>query len=331
MLILRSMITLLFLCVVANANHVFAEEQLGSWSQGAPAPTKRTEIVAAALDGKIYAVGGFSRPSFNNILDFAISREVEIYDPATNSWSTTAPLPEGRHHAGIVALDGFLYVIGGFAKSGFSVWQAVSTVYQYNPATQTWRELKAMPTARGALGVTVCQGKIYATGGYDGEQNASATEIYDPHTDTWTIAAPLQAPRDHLAVATVDDKIYAIGGRSNLKYKQNTSVVEAYDPSTNQWQYKASLPTARSGVGAGVINGKIYVLGGESGEGTFNNNEKYQPDQNRWITMHPMPTARHGLGVAVVGNRLYAIGGGTEPGASFSQINEIFAPPSDLP
>ncbi|MCP5244672.1 MAG: galactose oxidase [Burkholderiales bacterium] len=322
--------TFIVLFLLTNTIPVIAESATGTWNQGASAPTKRTEIAAAALDGKIYAVGGFNQPRLSSVLDFAISRDVEIYDPATDIWSTTTPLPEGRHHAGIAAVDGFLYIIGGFSKSGFSVWHAVNTVYQFNPATQIWRKVAPMPTARGALGVAVYQGKIYAIGGYDGKQNSGANEIYDPKTDSWSAAAPLMAPRDHLAVATAASRIYAIGGRSNLKYRQNTSVVESYNPDTNQWQYKASLPTARSGIGAGVINGQIYVLGGESGEGTFNQNESYRPDENRWVTLAPMPTARHGLGVAVVNERLYAIGGGTSPGASFSQINEIFAPEEPL-
>ncbi|SES64347.1 N-acetylneuraminic acid mutarotase [Nitrosomonas marina] len=307
-----------------HAPLIHAESGLGIWSQGAPAPSKRTEIAATTLGSKIYAVGGFNRPSISNILDFAVSRDVEIYNPATDSWTVSTPLPEGRHHAGIAAHGGFLYVIGGFTKSGLTVWHPVNTVYEYDPVTQTWRERAPMPTARGALGVTVHQGRIYAIGGYDGKQNTGATEIYDPATDSWTTGAPLSAPRDHLAVAAAGSKIYAIGGRSNLKYQQNTSVVEAYDSASDQWEYKANLPTARSGIGAGVINDHIYILGGESDEGTFDSNEKYLPDNDRWVIMPPMPTARHGLGVAVVDGRLYAIGGGTSPGASFSQITEIF-------
>lgn len=326
MCILRLLIALLLLFVFVSMEQVVAETGKDVWIQGASAPSKRTEVAAATLNDKVYVVGGFNRPSLSNILDFAISRDVEIYDPAADAWSVTTPLPEGRHHAGIAVLDGFLYVIGGFAKSGFSVWHPVNTVYQFNPATQTWRECAPMPTSRGALGVTVYQDRLYAIGGYDGEQNTGATEIYNPETDTWISAAPLSAPRDHLAVVAAGSGIYAIGGRSNLKYKQNTSVVEVYDPIADQWQYQANLPVARSGIAAGVIDGHIYVLGGESGEGTFDTNEKYIPEENRWITMMPMPTARHGLGVAVVGKRLYAVGGGLEPGASFSQVNEIYIP-----
>jgi len=42
-----------------------------------------------------------------------------------------------------------------------------------------------------------------------------------------------------------------------------------------------------------------------------------------------MPTARHGLGSAVVQGRIYVISGGPTPGGSFSDLNEVFIPPSE--
>ncbi len=312
-----------------NLGWVLADSsQQGTWTVGSPAPTKRTEVAVAAVEDKIYVVGGFSGElSLKNALNFAISPAVEVYHPATNTWTMTTPLPEGRHHAGIASLNGILYVIGGFAKSSLSVWQGVSTVYQYNPTTKAWRELAAMPTARGALGVTVYQDRLYAIGGYDGERNTKAVEVFNPQTNSWSSAASLPTPRDHLAVVTAGSRIYAIGGRPDLDYRHNKSVVEEYNPQTDQWRPRTNLPTARSGITASVIDDRIYVLGGESGTGTFATNEMYIPAADQWQTMAPMPTARHGLGAAVVNGRLYVMSGGSEPGASFSQINEIFTPP----
>ena len=45
----------------------------GAWVTKTPAPTKRTEVVAAALRGRIYVIGGFARqltfvsPTFGRI------------------------------------------------------------------------------------------------------------------------------------------------------------------------------------------------------------------------------------------------------------------------
>ena len=302
-------------------------QDLGSWTVGTPAPTKRTEVVAAALHGKVYVVGGFARPGLGNFMKLGISQTVEVYDPQIDAWTTTTLLPEGRHHAGMASLDGRLYVIGGFTRSWFSIWHPVATVYQYDPATKTWTERTPMPTARGALGVAVYQGRLYAIGGFTGTMNSPAVEVYDPGTNAWTTAAPMPTPRDHLAVVTAGTKIYAIGGRPQLDYSQNLATVEEYDPHADRWRARAQLPTARSGITAGVIDGEIFVLGGESDRGTFAENEMYRPEENRWVTMAPMPTARHGLGSAMVRGLLYVVSGGPTPGGSFSHFNEIYSPP----
>lgn len=303
------------------------EPEKGAWQTAAPMATKRTEVAAAALGGKIYVVGGFEKPSLGNVMSFAITWSVEVYDPTTDRWTSKAPLPVGLHHVGIGVVDGRLYVIGGYGKSGLSVWNPVATVYAYDPATDSWIERVSMPTARGALSVTEHDGKLYAIGGYDRKANNAQVEVYDPVRNVWTTAAPLPTPRDHLATATVAGRIYAIGGRVDGDYSRNLAVTERYDPETDHWKRVADLPTARSGITAAVVAGSIYVIGGEGAAGTFKENEVYDPVRDTWQRMAPMPTARHGLGSAVVQGRIYVISGGPSPGGSFSDLNEVFIPP----
>lgn len=304
------------------------EQDQGTWSTAAPMPTKRTEVAAAAVDGKIYVVGGFEKPSFGNMMNFAITPSVEMYDPVTDRWTSKAPVPVGLHHVGIGVVDRRLYVIGGYTKSGLSVWNPVATVYAYDPATDRWTERASMPTARGALSVTEHEGKLYAIGGYDRKTNTSAVEVYDPGRNVWTTRASLPTPRDHLATTTVAGKVYAIGGRIDGDYSRNLAVVERYDPPTDRWTRVSNLPTARSGITTAVAEGIIYVMGGEGSDGTFNQNEAYDPVGDRWQGMAPLPTARHGLGSAVIQGRIYVISGGPTPGGSFSDLNEVFIPPS---
>jgi N-acetylneuraminic acid mutarotase len=319
----------IFFITLSFSNHsAYAEPDQGSWRIAAPMPTKRTEIAAAALDGKIYVVGGFEKPSLANVMNFTITPSVEMYDPVIDRWTSKAPMPVGLHHVGIGVADGRLYVIGGYSKSGLSVWNPVATVYAYDPVTDSWSERASMPTARGALSVTEHQGKLYAIGGYDRKGNNAQVEAYDPVRNVWAIRAPLPTPRDHLAGATVGGQIYAIGGRVNGDYSQNLVVTERYDPAADRWTRVSDLPTARSGITAAVVEGRIYVFGGEGDAGTFRENEAYDPARDTWRRMEPMPTARHGLGSAVVPGRIYLIGGGPTPGGSFSDLNEVFTPPS---
>jgi hypothetical protein len=44
--------------------------------------------------------------------------------------------------------------------------------------------------------------------------------------------------------------------------------------------------------------------------------------------MASMPTGRHGLGSAVVQDRFYVLSGGRKPGGSYSNLNEVFVPPT---
>ena len=320
------------LCLVAlpvSTQSVQPEPDRGDWRTAAPAPTKRTEVAAATLNGKIYVVGGFEQPGLGNLLNLAITSSVQEYDPSTDRWTTKAPMPVGLHHVGMGVTGGRLYVIGGYTQSGLTVWHPVATVYAYDPATDSWAERAAMPTARGALSVTVHEGKLYAIGGYDRNANSAAVEVYDPERNSWTSRAPLPTPRDHLASATVSGKVYAIGGRLNGDYHRNLSVMELYDPATNRWARAADLPTARSGITAAEVGGRIYVFGGEGGGGTFRENEAYDPVRDTWQTMAPMPTARHGLGSAVVQGHIHVLSGGPTPGGSFSDLNEVFTPPGE--
>jgi N-acetylneuraminic acid mutarotase len=289
---------------------------------------KRTEVAAATVGGKIYVVGGFEEPSLGNVLNFAITPAVEEYDPATDRWTARAPMPVGLHHVGIGVAAGRLYIIGGYKQSGLSVWGPVASVYIYDPATDAWSERAPMPTARGALSVTVHEGKLYAIGGYEGRANSAAVEVYDPVRNSWSARAALPTPRDHLATATAAGKLYAIGGRLKGDYHRNLSVTEVYDPNVDKWSKAADLPTARSGITAVEEGGRVYVFGGEGADGTFRENEAYDPTGNTWQPMAPMLTARHGLGSAVVDGRIFVLSGGPSPGGSFSNVNEVFLPPA---
>jgi N-acetylneuraminic acid mutarotase len=282
---------------------------------------KRTEVAAATVGGKIYLVGGFEEPSISNVVNLSITPVVEEYDASTDKWSSKASMPVGLHHVGVGVVGGRLYVIGGYKQSGLSVWGPVATLYAYDPAANAWTELAAMPTARGALSVSVHEGNLYAIGGFD------AVEVYDPAKNVWSTRASLPTPRDHLATATAAGKVYAIGGRVKGDYHRNLSVTEVYDPGSDKWTKAPDLPTARSGITAAEIGGRVYVFGGEGANGTFQENEAYDPAREAWQVMAPMPTARHGLGSGVIDGHIHLISGGPTPGGSFSNLNEVFSPP----
>lgn len=59
---------------------------VGAWRLIAPMSCRRSSVGAGALDGKIYAVGGY-----DGVARRCLS-SVECYDPVTNSWAPVADL-----------------------------------------------------------------------------------------------------------------------------------------------------------------------------------------------------------------------------------------------
>jgi hypothetical protein len=48
-------------------------------------------------------------------------KEVEVYNPATDTWAKAPDLPTPRHGLSVQGVDGTLYVIGGGPTAGLSV------------------------------------------------------------------------------------------------------------------------------------------------------------------------------------------------------------------
>src|SRR5438045_2060475 len=78
-----------------------------------------------------------------------------------DGWATLTPIPVGRYNAAAVALNGRIYVFGGFTSLGAS-----SDCYSYCEEDSTWLALAAMLAPRyNGVGVET-EGTIYQIGGF---------------------------------------------------------------------------------------------------------------------------------------------------------------------
>ena len=296
------------------------------WFQGAPFPDASEEVLGATAAGKVYVFAGLA-PGWKP------KAMVYEYDPASNQWAKKRPMRLASHHVAFATLNNKIYAFGGFTypDSGPPGWNAVNNAWEYDPATDEWKELAPMPTKRGAASAGVANGKIYVTGGANSlpgvnengihparPHNVVATvEEYDPAANSWKTVRPLLLARNHHATVGVGDKIYVIGGRVGAAFissaSNNVDLVEMYDPATDLWTPRTRMPTARSAIGAGVYNNQILVAGGEGQDqrflAAFKAVEAYDPVLNRWQVLPSMPHPRHGLAVGAVGNRLYTVSG----------------------
>jgi N-acetylneuraminic acid mutarotase len=224
-----------------------------AWVKKGNMTTARDTIAVGVINGKFYAIGGIFGCDEPTPL-------VEEYDPATDKWTKKADMPTARLLASASIVNGKIYVIGGSIGHGdqnCSWWSGVSTVEEYDPATDKWTKKTDMPTARACLSTCAVNGKIYAIGGFSFGL-FSMVEEYDPITDKWTKKKDMPTKRCNFAAATVNGRIYAIGGEAG----NFSSILEEYDPIKDEWTQKADMPTGRSKIACSAVNGKLYVIGG---------------------------------------------------------------------
>ena len=125
---------------------------------------------------------------------------------AFGDWEEAAPLSTGpRSGHGVAAVGRKIYVFGGLDDTGI-----LSSVLEYDPASDSWERKADMPFARGAMGSAVLGGKIYVVGGLSAGV-IDAVHAYDPATDSWRQRASLPIPSFWLGCAAVRGKLYAIG------------------------------------------------------------------------------------------------------------------------
>lgn len=132
-----------------------------SWSPVAPMSVRRDNPGSAALGGKLYIFGGRIRNADGTVIDDTLAA-VEMYDPATDTWTDRAPMPTGRRTLVVGNINGKAQVMGGERTPSGG---AFDQNEEYDPTTNTWRILAPMLTGRhGTAGGTI-NGVVYVAGG----------------------------------------------------------------------------------------------------------------------------------------------------------------------
>ena len=149
-----------------------------AWHTAAAFPTARDHTSAVALNGKIYSFGG----EIGHDLLHLQQTQVDVYDPATDSWTQLADMPISKSHteSSIFVSNGKIILAGGQIDN----FASTSTIMEYDPAANSWAMLGNLP---GPLQGTFLQpvgNQLVLTNGYDGTNLQSGTWIAD-----WTTGA----------------------------------------------------------------------------------------------------------------------------------------------
>ncbi len=281
------------------------------WASRAEMPTARWGHVAAAANGKLYAISGYLTPA---------NQTNEEYDPLTNKWSTKAPIPTPRLFPAVAVWQNQIYVMGGFS----SLEPQPNANEVYDPATDSWKTKSPLPKTRNGYSACTVGNRIYVIGGgwttFDnktgkfGVRYYDYTDVYDPVTDSWSIVAPPPKRQSHCQLLAFENKIYVLG----------ESLIQVYDPAWPRWLPEIRTPanfseSARIVATTGMFAPKrIHIV--DSSQHYI-----YDPENDVWTVGAPMLTFRNDFGLAEINDKLYTIGGWHRNGW-WSHKNEAYNP-----
>ena len=275
-----------------------------------PWTTEGSSSLASSLDAATDLVGrqGLRARRRRN----APAGQVDIYDPATDSWSSisVAGLSTTSDPGTTVDAQGRIYLVNGS-----------SSTERYDPSSGSVTQLAAMPGAFSSVAAaTGADGRIYVFGGSDSNTTSTTNaQVYDPTTNTWSAIAAIPVGVTRGSAVVDGTLIYLIPG---LMF-QTQGIVQVYDTVNNTWSQVAPELHRVTDPVAGLVDGNIVVAGGGSAT------QIYDPTTNTWTSGPGLPTATSfaDRGLISDGSQLFVVGG-LDGGAPIDVVQHLGPVPS---
>ena len=224
------------------------------WDSLDNSPVIGLGIAGASVGNKILFAGGTQ-----GYYGYNRSKEVNIYNLSTISWSS-ASLSEGRHHGhAAIAVNNKIYIIGGEGSNGFS-----STMDIYDNVINAW-STATMQKAKAYFGAIAVNDKLYLAGGQKHGDYSSAiceVEIIDANTGTSVIEYLSRPAKWRIDmgqnIVMKDNKIIFLrfdGGTDADRF-------DIYDIDTKTWSIGVLPQAIPQDASVISVNNTVYIAGG---------------------------------------------------------------------
>jgi len=189
--------------------------------------------------------------------------------PWTNAGNMSVPRVG---HTATKLPNGRVLVVGGTNFNGNNGYEFHRSAEAYDPATNSWKRVAGMTTARTGHSATLLpDGKVLVVGGLtsDGETSSalSSAELYDPATGQWSFAGALSVARaDHAATLLDTGFVLFTGGQHLDEFGTtvNLKSAEIYSFETGFGAVQ-DMAVAHMGHTATLMqDGSVLVVGGQN-------------------------------------------------------------------
>ncbi|KAK6754224.1 hypothetical protein RB195_013304 [Necator americanus] len=248
---------------------------------------------AVVLNDELYVIGGTDGENhYSTVMKMNMRGE----------WTEVAPMFETRTYISnsCCVMDGMIYVCGGFDVRSMSHRRRhdrLKCVERYDPALNRWERIPDMNQMRSDAAAVSAGGKLYVSGGFNGNEVLQTVEVYSLATNSWTEVANLPSPRSGHCMLLYDPHTMIVLGGFNGDDRL-TSVCTWKIGHLSWSEDEPPMKSKRSNFSACFFDDKLVVAGGYSVSSTISGVEKF--DGKEWSDMPDLPTNRSAMKIIVL-------------------------------
>lgn len=239
---------------------------------------------------------------------------------STLEWKACASLPVARSEMPATALNGRIYVAGGFG--------AGNRANVYDPGANAWDDLPDLPFETNHPGITAWKDSILVAGGYSSDGSSAHNGIwrYRSGDEQWVQIGTLPHPMGAFGFATIDLTVFLVGGAIDTLNGHPTDEAWAWNPESDEWTALSPLPRGREHLAMVAREQSLYVAGGRThGQASPELGEAldiYDSTSGTWSAGAALSPPRSGLNGASVATGIVVAGGET-PTEVFTSVNQF--------
>ena len=294
-----------------------ADGTVGAWAITTALPVASSEVGVSTYNGYVYITGGTTATGvFTNQVRYAPINA----NGTLGAWTSTTNLPANRGIHASMAINGFLYIIGGY-EGGTATDTVLMAPINANGSVGTWSNTSSLLNPRYYIDAYIYNNYVFVAGGRTTGSAETNSSMYakinnDGTLGPWIAGTSFTNARSNHTTVINNGYMYITGGWNGSTYYGDVQYASlaVIMGNTQTWTTTTAMNLGVYGHSTVVYNNFVYVIGGYGG-GVYRADVRYAPINadgtiGTWTTSpNAMSIVRFNLGAAVYNGYIYATGG----------------------